>query len=188
MKPIAMTVAAAMAGFLSVAASGAIAQESQAKSWNLVGETKERFTAKVVDMLCELAGDCVDNCGDGQRHLGLLKDDGTLVLANKNIQPIFSGAVVDLLPYCEKQVEVDGLMIGEGGPRLYQIQLIREVGDAEFKKTNQWSKQWNADNPDLTGVKGPWFRKDPLIKAQIEQDGYLGLGLEADKKFIEEWQ
>lgn len=169
-------------------ASAVQAAESQAKSWNLTGEVKARFEAKVVDVLCELAGDCVDNCGGGARHLGLLTKEGKLVLANKNIQPIFSGAAVDLAPYCGKQVEVDGLMVGEGGPQLYQIQLIREVGAEKFNKTNLWSKDWNKANPEAKKVKGPWFRKDPLINAQIKKDGYLGLGLEVDKKFIEEEQ
>lgn len=45
---------------------------SEAKSWNLLGEEKARFTAKVVDLLCELGGDCADNCGEGRRQLGLL--------------------------------------------------------------------------------------------------------------------
>jgi len=186
MKALSTVFAALLAS--AVALPMAQAAESQAKSWNLTGEVKARFEAKVVDVLCELAGDCVDNCGNGARHLGLLTSDGKLVLANKNIQPIFSGAAVDLAPYCGKQVEVDGLMVGEGGPKLYQIQLIREVGAEKFNKTNLWSKQWNAENPDLKKVKGPWFRKDPLVNAQIEKSGYLGLGLDVDKKFIEEEQ
>lgn len=164
------------------------AAESQAKSWNLTGEVMERFEAKVVDVLCELAGDCVENCGGGSRHLGMLKTDGKLIMAIKNTQPIFSGVAADLAPYCGKQVEVDGLMVGEGGPRFYQIQLIREVGAEKFSKTNLWSKKWNAANPDLQKIKGPWFRKDKRIEAQIKRNGYLGLGLDVDKKFIEEEQ
>ena len=180
-------IATALVLSLSAYSSGQAA-ESKAKSWNLSGEVKARFEAKVVDMLCELAGDCVDDCGGGDRHLGLLTTDGKLVLANKNVQPIFSGASVDLAPYCGKQVEVDGLMVGEGGPQLYQIQLIREVGAEKFNKTTLWSKKWNKANPDLKKVKGAWFRKDKRVNAQIEQDGYLGLGLEVDKQFIADEQ
>lgn len=186
MKIVSTMIAALVVSAATLPMAGAA--ESQAKSWNLTGEVKARFEAKVVDVLCELAGDCVDNCGNGERHLGLLQSNGKLVLANKNIQAIFSGAVVDLVPYCGKQVEVDGLMVGEGGPQLYQIQLIREVGAEKFNKTNQWSKKWNADNPDLKKVKGPWFRKDPRVNARIKADGYLGLGLDVDKKFLEEEQ
>jgi len=178
-----------LAAFLPMAHSDqAVAAESQAKSWNLSGEVKARFEAKVVDILCELAGDCVDACGGGERHLGLLKPDGTLILAAKNIQAIFSGSAVDLAPYCGKQVEVDGLMVGEGGPQIYQVQWIKEVGAESFNKTNLWSKQWDAENPDMKDVKEPWFRKDKRIKARLEEDGYLGLGLETDRKYIAEEQ
>lgn len=166
-------------------APGVRGQDSQAESWNLSGEVKQRFEARVVDILCELTGDCVADCGGGARHLGLLTADGRLVLANKNVQPIFSGAAVDLAPYCGKTVEVDGLMVGEGATRLYQVQLIREIGHGEFAKTNRWSRQWNADHPELARQKGPWFRKDPLIRDRIAAEGYLGLGPEADAAFIE---
>ena len=36
-------------------------------------------------------------------------------------------------------------------------------------------------------VKGPWFRKDPRVKAEIAKDGYLGLGLETDKEFVKSY-
>ncbi len=160
---------------------------SKAKSWNLSGQEKARFEATVVDILCELSGDCPANCGDGGRVLGLKRTDGTLVLVNKNVQPIFSGAISDLLPYCNKQVEVDGLFAGfdETKPKAYQVQLIREKGEGEFKRTTLWSKQWNAANPDLKAIKGPWFRKEPRIQAIIARDGYLGLGPEVDKEVME---
>jgi hypothetical protein len=183
MRAIASTLAAVL---VAVGAASARAADSQAQSWNLTGETKARFTAKVVDILCELAGDCVADCGGGRRQLGLLASDGRLVLVNKNGEPIFSGAAVDLAPYCGKRVEVDGLMVGEGATRIYQVQLIRELGEGEFHKTDRWSKAWNEAHPDLAGKEGPWFRKDPLINAEIAREGYLGLGLDADRKFIED--
>ncbi|MEL7205406.1 MAG: hypothetical protein AAGL19_14595, partial [Pseudomonadota bacterium] len=37
---------------------------SEARPWNLVAEVPARFEATVVDLLCELAGDCPANCGD----------------------------------------------------------------------------------------------------------------------------
>ena len=36
----------------------AAAEECEAKSWNLSGQKKGCFSAKVVDLLCEVAGDC----------------------------------------------------------------------------------------------------------------------------------
>ena len=176
------------AGLAAPVAAQNFAANSQAKPWGLTGEQKARFEARVVDVLCELSGDCPDNCGDGARQLGLVRSaDDALLIANKNTQPIFSGAVVDLLPYCGAAVEVDGLLVGEMEPkRLFQVQLIRRAGEEKFAKTNLFSKAWNEKNPELAKVKGPWFRKDPQINALIERDGYLGLGLETDAAFIEE--
>ena len=46
-------------------------------------------------------------------QLGIVREgDGALVLVSKNGQPAFNGAVTDLLPYCGKEVEVDGLLTG----------------------------------------------------------------------------
>jgi len=177
--------AAALA--LAVGALPAKAEESQARSWNLNNQEMARFEARVVDILCELSGDCPAECGGGERQLGLVDGDGRLVIAAKNGQPIFTGAAEDLLPYCGKQVEVDGLFTGidDSPVRIYQIQLIREVGTGEFAKTNRWTKVWNADNPDLKEIKGPWFRKEPRINALIARDGYLGLGPEVDAEVTE---
>lgn len=161
---------------------------SQAREWGLLGEEKARFEATVVDLLCEVAGDCPANCGAGTRQMGLKRTaDGVLVLPMKNRQPVFSGAATDLYPYCGKDVEVDGVLVGdeEQTPvKYYLVQLIREKGQKDWVKTSKWTKEWAAQNPELKGVKGPWFRKDPRVKAAIEADGYLGLGAEADAAFI----
>ena len=166
---------------------GPYAAGSQARPWNLVGEEKARFEGKVVDIVCELTGDCPEDCGAGRRQLGLLRDaDGVLLIAAKNTQPAFTGAGLDLLPYCNEAVEVDGLIVGdpeESPTRIYQIQLIRRAGEAEFSKTNRWTKIWNENHPDLAKAKGPWFRKDPRVNARIAAEGYLGLGLETDEAF-----
>ena len=162
---------------------------SEAKEWGLLGEEKARFTAKVVDIACELGGDCPDNCGDGGRQLGLLRAaDGVLVLAMKNGQPAFTGAAVDLLPYCGQTVEVDGVLVGDPDftpAKFYMVQRVLPEGASEWKKANLWTKDWAKRNPDQKGVKGPWFRKDPEVKAAIARDGYLGLGAEADAAFME---
>ncbi|MCP4249804.1 MAG: hypothetical protein GY778_22405, partial [bacterium] len=77
-----------------------------ADEWGIEYEEKARFEARVVDILCELSGDCPAGCGGGKRQLGLLKDDGVLILPAKN-QDIFAGAAHDLLPYCGKRIVVD---------------------------------------------------------------------------------
>ena len=182
-----IAIAAAVWASLGVAMAQDFSEGSEAKPWNLNGEEKARFTAKVVDVLCELTGDCADNCGDGRRQLGLVRDaDGALMIVMKNGQPVFSGAVADLLPYCNQAVEVDGLLVGEGLPaKLYQVQRIR-AADGEWAKTNRFTKDWNKAYPEQAKLKGPWFRKDPRVTSRIEAEGYLGLGLEIDAAFIEE--
>jgi hypothetical protein len=105
----------------------------------------------------------------------------------KNAQPLFNGAVDDLLPYCGQTVEVDGNMIGDDDVnpyRLFQVQLIRGEGEEEFSRADRWTDAWAARNPDAGG-DGPWFRRDPRVNALIARDGYLGLGLETDEAFIE---
>lgn len=173
------------------AEEGAFAEGSEAKSWNLTAQENARFTATVVDVLCELTGDCPDACGGGARQLGLMREaDDALVFATKNGQPLFTGAATDLAPYCGKRVEVDGLLTGgdeviAGAAKVYQIQRIREVG-GEWSRANRWTKDWAKKNPNAKG-KGPWYRRDPRIEGEIAKDGYLGLGLEADTAFIKDW-
>lgn len=179
---------AALAAFsiAALAVNVAGAEEIKAKPWNLTGEELARFDAKVVDIVCELSGDCPADCGGGTRQLGLVTENGDLLIAGKNAQAIFTGAVVDLLPHCGATVTVDGLFTGiDGGPKLFQVQYIRPEGTAEDIKANAWGTAWNEAHPDLKDKKGPWFRKDPRVNALIARDGYLGLGHAADKEFLE---
>jgi len=160
---------------------------SSAKTWNLYAEQMATFDAKVVDVMCEITGDCPANCGAGERQLGLLRAaDDVLVMALKNNQPAFTGAVVDLLPYCNQDVAVDGLMINDEDFPINNVYLVQRIKteDGDWAKASQFTKVWAKENPDAKG-KGPWFRRDPRIKALIEKDGYLGLGPETDKAFIE---
>jgi hypothetical protein len=179
----------------SILALPAAAQEadfsagSTAKSWNLSAEVPALFEAKVVDLLCEVAGDCPADCGAGRRQLALLRTaDNVLVYPMKNAQPVFAGNVVELLPYCGKAVEVDGLLLADpdiGARNVYLLQRIRETGAQDWVNADRWTKDWAAANPDAAG-KGPWFRRDPRVNAMIAQDGYFGLGLETDEAAIKE--
>ncbi|QUJ78021.1 hypothetical protein KDD17_10930 [Sulfitobacter albidus] len=180
---------AALALVPSLALAQDFSEGSEAKTWNLYAEQPARFEATVVDLLCTFTGDCPEDCGAGRRQLGLLRSaDDTLVLPMKNGQPAFSGAAVDLLPYCNQTIEVDGLMIDDpdlGAQNIYLVQRIKADG-ADWVAANQWTKEWAKANPDAAG-KGPWFRRSPRIKAEIEENGYLGLGPEADAAFIADW-
>lgn len=188
MKHIVTTMAALCLG-LPVAAQD-FSEGSEARSWNLAAEKPARFEAQVVDILCELTGDCPDKCGDGQRQLGLLRAaDDVLVYPNKNGQPLFTGAALELAPYCGAQVEVDGLMIEDpdlGAANIYLVQKIRTVGEDEWVVANRWTKTWDEANADVAG-DGPWFRRDPRVNQMIEDSGYLGLGQEIDDAFIADW-
>ncbi|MEQ6248796.1 hypothetical protein ABMC89_07895 [Sulfitobacter sp. HNIBRBA3233] len=161
---------------------------SEAKPWNLYAEQPARFEARVVDLLCTFTGNCPEDCGAGRRQLGLERvADGVLVLPMKNAQPAFSGAAVDLVPYCNQTVEVDGLMIVDpdlGADNIYLVQRIKPSG-GDWTAANRWTRDWADNNPDAPG-KGPWFRRSPRILAEIERNGYLGLGPEADAAYIKE--
>ena len=162
---------------------------SEAKPWDLYAERPARFEARVVDLLCELTGDCPADCGAGFRQIGLVRSaDNVMVLAIKNSQSVFSGAAVDLALYCNQTVEVDGLMIEDpelGAHNVYMVQKVR-VGTGEWAKTNRFTRVWAKENPKAKG-KGAWFRRDPRIKALIAEKGYLGLGLDIDEAFIKDW-
>ena len=165
------------------------AEGSQAKEWGLLGEEKALFTGKVVDLMCEITGDCPENCGNGLRQLGIVREsDNALVPVLKNRQTSFNGATEDLLPYCNKTVDVDGVLVADedlSAVKFYMVQFIRNSGDQEWKKANRWTKAWAKRNPDSKG-KGPWFRRDPRVKAQIEATGHFGLGAEADQVWLKE--
>jgi len=120
----------------------------------------------------------------------LRADNGKLVYPQKNLQQSFNGPVADLQPHCGKTIDVRGWMVGDeetlkGAAQLFQVQWIRSEG-GKWKKATKWTKDWAKKNPDSKG-KGPWFRRDKRVKAQIEADGYLGLGADADIEFIKDW-
>lgn len=159
------------------AQDGPFSTGSEARSWNLAWEETARFEATVVDMLCEVAGDCANECASG-RQLGLLRSaDGVLTYPNKNDQGIFTGAAVDLAPFCGLEVEVDGLMIEDeyvGATNVYLVQMIRTLGDEEWTAANGWTDAWAEVFPDAAAQDGRWYRNDPRVMALMEDGGYLG--------------
>ena len=60
----------AFTGMALPAGAQDFSQGSEAKTWNLYAEQSARFEAKVVDILCELTGDCPTDCGGGVRQRG----------------------------------------------------------------------------------------------------------------------
>lgn len=157
-----------------------------AESWGLAGEQTARFEAKVVDVLCELTGDCPADCGAGKRQLGLLKDDGTLVLPLKN-QVIFAGGAAELIGYCAKRVVADGLLVTNRGHSFFALQFVKGVPDGKWQRANRFLPQWAAENGvDPKSAKAKrWFENDPRVKDLIARQGKLGLGPEADKTYLD---
>ncbi len=158
-----------------------------ADSWDLPGEEIVRFEAKVVDVLCELTGDCPADCGGGARQLALLKDDATLVLPLKN-QTAFSGATDELNDFCATRVVADGLMVTNRGYTVFVLQFVKTAPEGTWRRANRFLSNWAKHNdldPDDKKVKR-WFEHDPRVAALIARDGKLGLGLEADRKFLEQ--
>lgn len=168
-----------MRGFVKLAAAVSAAlllwgagPASAAKEWGIDGEEIARFEATAVDVLCELTGDCPPDCGGGKRQMGLLTDDGKLRLVAKS-NTLFAGAVLDLLPWCGRRVEVDGLLIRADAMTLYMVQRLRAPGAAEWTDARAFSRAWAEANSEKNANR--WFRKDPAIRALIEEFGPVGV-------------
>ncbi len=185
MKRFGVQTLAGLAAVVAVSApvaaqdAGPFSEGSEARSWNLAWEQPAFFEAEVVDMLCEVTGDCDNACATG-RQLGLLRAaDGVLTYPNKNNQGIFTGAAVDLQPFCGMHVEVDGLMIEDeyvGATNVYQVQRIRELGAEEWVTANGWTDAWAEEQPEAAAQDGRWYRNDPRVMGEINDAGYLGTG------------
>ncbi len=162
-------------GAVLVLLTGLAGAAVAANSWGLPQEKKVRFEARVVDILCELSGDCPARCGAGKRQLGLLQDDGTLVLAMKNAG-MFSGASADLLPFCGQRIIADGLFSTNFGVRVFALQFLKPV-DGEWNNARQFIRNWSKTRGlKITDPKAKsWFRHDEKIKAVIAEQGPTGL-------------
>lgn len=159
----------ATAALLTIGLGTATAQA--ANLWGIDGEEKSRIQVQVVDILCELTGDCPDNCGDGKRQLGLLQEDGTLLLAIKNNDP-FAGTANDLAPFCGQRIEADGLLIKNDRMNMFVLQFKRSLPDGEWSRANWFTRDWTEQHGKPANR---WFEDDPVIQAELEENGILGL-------------
>ncbi len=178
-KCIPLIVAVAM---LAVGATGVRAAEE----WGLPEEEVVRFQAKVVDIACELTGNCPANCGDGKRQLGLIDAKGKLILAIKNAAP-FSGTADELIDFCGKQVIADGLFTTNNGYKVFALQFVREAPKGKWRRANRFLPKWAKRHhlPADSKKSRRWFANDFQVKKLIQEQGVLGLGLEADRKYFE---
>jgi hypothetical protein len=162
---------------LALAAALSVTPALAADEWGLENESVESFKAKIVDLACEIAGDCPADCGAGKRQLGLLKPDGVLRAAVKGSTD-FAGAAIDLSPFCGKEIFVDGLLISSPKATLYFVQYIREKESDPWVKTDRFLTEWTKAN----GKAEQWFRKDKAVKAIIDEKGVFGLGADVKPK------
>lgn len=156
-----------------------------AEEWGLPEEKTARFEATVVDVLCELTGDCPAECGSGKRQLGLLDDSGKLILPLKN-NVIFAGVAAELIDFCGKRVVADGLFTSNRGYTVFALQFVKEAPGGNWRRTNRFLPKWakrNGIDPDSKKAER-WFEHDPVIQSVIARDGKLGLGPKADKEFL----
>ena len=157
---------------LIAAAVAFIPSAYAAEEWGINGEKKARFEAKVVDIACELTGNCPANCGNGKRQLGLLKDDGSLLLAIKNFD-IFAGAADDLIEFCGKRITADGLLIKTPHMPVFALQFKRLAPDGKWSRATAFTKNWSKANGGKNGNQ--WFRHDATIKTEIMTNGVFGI-------------
>lgn len=159
-----LRIAVAMTMMLATTAARA------AEPLGLQGESPLEVQGKVVDILCDLSGNCPPDCGAGKRQLGLVTSDGRLLLAAKG--PVnFAGAVVDLLPHCGKNLHADGLLIEHADIKLYMVQAIRQNAGEPWQPAERFAETWTAAH----GPAEEWQRADPRVKRIIETRGKLGI-------------
>ncbi|MEM7195428.1 MAG: hypothetical protein AAF402_10790 [Pseudomonadota bacterium] len=154
-----------------------------AKSWGLLNEQEAKFTGTVVDIACELTGNCPANCGEGTRQLGLKTADNGVVLVAKNLT-LFTGAADELHGFCGEEIEVDGLYTENQGVKFFQVQRMRPAGGKKWEKSRRFLKAWAARNDSKPRKAKKWYARDARVKAIIERDGRLGLGPEADAEYF----
>jgi len=155
-----------------------------AEEWGLPNEKIVRFEAKVVDILCELTGDCPKSCGEGKRQLGLVNGEGKLILPLKN-SVIFAGAAAELIDFCGQKVIADGLLTTNRGYTVMALQFVKQVPDGKWQRTNRFLPKWaKLNGVDPNGKKAKrWFENDPRINTLLAKDGKFGLGLAADREY-----
>ena len=157
-----------------------------AEEWGLPDEKVVRFQAKVVDIACELTGNCPPDCGDGKRQLGLINTKGKLILEIKNATP-FSGTADELIDFCGKQVIADGLFTTNNGYTVFALQFVREAPKGKWRRANRFLTKWAKRHhlPADSKKSRRRFANEFQVKKLIQEQGVLGLGPEADRKYIE---
>jgi hypothetical protein len=155
----------------SIAACSAASPTLAAEPWGIPHEKPLLLKGRVVDALCHLKGRCAPDCGGGKRQLGLVAADGSFRLVAKgNVD--FAAAIPDLVGFCGKQVEADGLLIENPAVTLFFVQGVRADGDTTpFVAAERFKAEWEARN----GKAQEWWRADLQANSIIAEDGPFGI-------------
>ncbi len=141
-----------------------------AEPWNIPHEKQVVLKGRVTDALCHLKGRCAPGCGGGKRQLGLVLSDGTFrLVAKSNVD--FAGAIHDLIGFCGREIEADGLLIENPAVTLFFVQGIRTDASAPFTPAERFKTEWEARH----GKAQEWWRADPEANRLIAEDGPLGI-------------
>ncbi len=141
-----------------------------AEAWGIPGEKATVLKGRVVDAVCHLTGQCLPDCGGGRRQLGIAVAGGPFRLVAKG-QVDFAAAVPDLIGYCGREIEADGLLIEAPEITLFFVQGIRTDSSQPFTPTDRFKTDWEARN----GKAEEWWRADPEANRIIAEDGPFGI-------------
>ena len=145
-----------------------------AESWGLMNEKVVELEGEVVDLACAVAGDCAPACGGGRRLLGFVTAEGRLLPLAKGAVN-FANGVADLLPFCGRRLQVDGLLIESPAMPMLFVQNLRENAQSPWRPSAAFERDWKAANPAQAEAAAEWFRADPAVKAAIAADGVYGV-------------
>lgn len=145
-----------------------------AEPWGLENEKAVQLEGEVVDLACAVAGDCAPACGGGRRQLGLVTAEGRLLPLAKGAVN-FANGVADLLPYCGRKLQVDGLLIESPAMPMLFVQNLRASAQDPWQPATAFERDWKAANPADAATSAEWFRADPAVKAAIAAGGMYGV-------------
>lgn len=162
---------ARLAALWTLASLCAASPASAAELWGIPHEKPLLLKGRLVDALCHLKGRCVPDCGAGKRQLGVVLADGTFrLIAKGNVD--FAAAIPDLIGFCGKAIEADGLLIENPAVTVFFVQGVRAEGSTEpFVPAERFKAEWEARN----GKAEEWWRADPQANRIIAEDGPLGI-------------
>lgn len=153
------------------------AAASAAEKLGILEEQVLTTKARVVDLACELTKSCPPDCGGGKRQLGLITPDGKLLVAAKSYA-IFMGATADLLPFCGKEIWVDGLTTSQFNTTVYMVQRLKAKETDEWQDADKTLRNWAAAHhvaPDSKEASEEWFRHDETVDKAVATRGKLGV-------------